>query len=157
MKIGVLGDSHGGFENIGLAMKHLGHVNLIIHTGDHYRDRSYIEENYHIKTIGVSGNCDQEGPDEVVQIIHGKKYFISHGHIYGVTHGINGIFYRGKELGADVVIFGHTHVPLNVKEEGMIILNPGSVSSPRGDSQKSCALMEIGAHRHLKVSLIELE
>ena len=30
-----------------------------------------------------------------------------HGHKYGVKYGYNSIYYRGKEIGADIVLFGH--------------------------------------------------
>ena len=46
-------------------------------------------------------------------------------------------------MGANVVLFGHTHVPLCLEEEGVLYLNPGSLTSPRGGSHASYAILEI--------------
>lgn len=143
MKIGVISDSHGMLEYINTAMEHLKEVDLIIHGGDNYRDAKYIEKNYNIKVLGVAGNCDIEDIDDYIELIAGKRIFITHGHKYGVKTNINRVFYAGKENNADIVIFGHTHVPLYVVEEGIVLLNPGSISLPRGGSQKSCCIITI--------------
>ena len=37
----------------------------------------------------------------------------------------------GEEKQADVVIFGHIHVPVCVEEDGILLVNPGSPSRPR--------------------------
>lgn len=34
-----------------------------------------------------------------------------------------------KERGADVLLYGHTHVPMTDYEDGLYILNPGSLRS----------------------------
>ena len=52
---------------------------------------------------------------------------------------------EAKARGADIVLFGHTHRPvIDTSEEGIIAVNPGSLSYPRQDGRKpSYALMEI--------------
>jgi hypothetical protein len=44
---------------------------------------------------------------------------------------MNNIYYRGRELNADIVLFGHTHQQLVEKEDDMILMNPGSISLPK--------------------------
>ena len=41
------------------------------------------------------------------------------------------MFYLGKENNADIVMFGHIHVPVVEKSDGVTIVNPGSISLPR--------------------------
>ena len=36
-----------------------------------------------------------------------------------------------KRFGADILIFGHTHIPYLEKEEDVILLNPGSLALPK--------------------------
>jgi putative phosphoesterase len=46
--------------------------------------------------------------------------------------------------GADVLLLGHTHTPLNVKVGSGYLFNPGSVGQPRdGDARASFALLDI--------------
>jgi len=154
LKIGVISDSHGMYKYIDLAMEHLKDVDLIIHAGDNYKDAKYIEKNYNIKVVAVFGNCDIGGIDERIELIGGKKIFITHGHNYGVKMNINGIFYAGKQNDADIVIFGHSHTPFYAVEEGMVLLNPGSTSLPRGGSEKSCCIITI--EEDIKVDFINI-
>ncbi|SET38904.1 hypothetical protein SAMN05660297_02276 [Natronincola peptidivorans] len=145
MRIAVLGDSHRETFNIDLIADTLEEVDLVIHTGDNYEDIKYIEKTYNKKVLGVRGNCDPgaNAEDEIIEEIEGKRLFISHGHKYGVKYSLSTIFYRGKEVEADIVIFGHSHVPLHVMEEDVILLNPGSISLPRGREGKTYAIVEI--------------
>lgn len=63
--------------------------------------------------------------------IENKKFFITHGHKYGVKMGLNNIFYKGKESEVDAVLFGHTHIKIISKEDGLWIINPGSPFLPK--------------------------
>jgi predicted phosphodiesterase len=40
-----------------------------------------------------------------------------------------------------MVLYGHTHMPDLSADGPRLILNPGSLSRPRGGSAESCALM----------------
>jgi hypothetical protein len=44
---------------------------------------------------------------------------------------------------ADILLFGHTHIAEIVKNGSGYILNPGSISDPRGNSSESYAIIEI--------------
>ncbi len=143
MKTGIISDTHGVNSFIESAMEYLRNVDLIIHAGDHYNDAEYIQRNYDIRVIGVAGNCDKENIDEKIEVIANKKFFITHGHKYNVKTNISNIFYAGKEKNADIVIFGHSHVPFYEVEEGIVLINPGSVSLPRNGSKRSGCIINI--------------
>ena len=52
--------------------------------------------------------------------------------------------YFGLQNHADVVMFGHTHVPYLEKTDDLILLNPGSISKPRQDNKiPTYTVMEI--------------
>ncbi|MEM1639871.1 MAG: metallophosphoesterase family protein, partial [Desulfurococcaceae archaeon] len=49
-----------------------------------------------------------------------------------------------KPVEADVVITGHTHIPLNMRIGNIWLLNPGSCGQPRdGDPRASYAVLDI--------------
>ena len=48
-----------------------------------------------------------------------------------------------KKYNGDVLISGHTHMPLAKKENGLWLINPGSTSWPRGGSKRSYAVVTI--------------
>ncbi len=156
MKIIVLGDTHRYTSSIDAIKDVLTKADLVIHTGDNYDDMLYIQRKYNKNTIGVKGNCDWniEAIRERLEVINNKRIYIVHGHKHGVKNGLSGIFYKGKEMNADLVIFGHSHMSFYCQEEGMIILNPGSLSLPRGNATKSYAVVEIGDT--IKVEIVEL-
>ena len=87
----------------------------------------------------VAGNCDENSkdtPEDLVLEIRRKKFFLTHGHNYNVNNGIDKIVEKAKELGADYALFGHTHVHLREKVDGITVLNPGSTTMPRqGDTK----------------------
>lgn len=144
MEIGVISDSHGGLEYIDIAMDYLEDVDLIIHAGDYYTDGNYIERNYNIKVISVAGNCDMAGGiDDRIEYIGGKTIFITHGHNYLVGTDPSRIFYAAKERSADIAIFGHTHRPFYAEKDGVILINPGSIGYPRGNSGRSFCIVSI--------------
>ena len=58
------------------------------------------------------------------------KIFYTHGDLYGVKSSVTSIYYRGRELQANIVLFGHTHQQLIEKTEEVILMNPGSISLP---------------------------
>ncbi|SHJ82035.1 metallophosphoesterase family protein [Tepidibacter formicigenes] len=144
MKIGVIGDTHRNYKYIDKAIDYLKECDLILHTGDNFFDSRYIYKLTGINTIGVKGNCDFEDvEDEIVFEIENFNIFLCHGHKYDVKYGIRSIKRRALELGADIVIFGHTHTPLNLTENDILFLNPGSISLPRGTTKRSFSIINI--------------
>lgn len=144
MLIAVVSDTHGSPRAIKLVKKAIESSDVLIHLGDNISDLKYIKEGFKGEVYGVSGNCDFTNEFQTEQIveIEGKRFFITHGHKYGVKYNISTIFYKGKEVGVDAVLFGHTHVKVIDQDEGMWIINPGSTSLPK-DRTESMAFIEI--------------
>lgn len=145
MLIAVVSDTHRNKSSILKIRDEIKRRNtdVIIHLGDNVDDIDDIKSGLNCECYNVAGNCDLcDAPDELLISIENKKIFMTHGHKYGVKFSLSNIFYRGKELGADIVLFGHTHVKLNFEEEGMWVINPGSPSLPK-DGVASIAFIEI--------------
>lgn len=144
MRIGIISDTHRYIMIIKRAIEIFDNPDLIIHLGDNVQDVHAIEKLYSGKIINVSGNCDfsVNVPSERIEIIGGKKFFITHGHKYDVKHGISELKYRAMELNADVVLFGHTHVSKIIYERGIWFINPGSPYLSR-DGVNSVAIIDI--------------
>ena len=54
------------------------------------------------------------------------------------------VWYRAKEEACDVVLFGHTHMPLVTEEDGVLFVNPGSVALPRqADRRRTYAVINV--------------
>lgn len=144
MKIGVLSDTHMMQKCIDKTIPYLKECDLILHAGDNFSDSKYIHSQTNVDIIAVKGNCDFEYvEDEIIFDIEGKNIFLCHGDKYDVKYGIDIIEKKAKSIGADVVVFGHTHTPLNISKDGILYLNPGSTSLPRGVLYKSMCLLNI--------------
>ncbi|KMT23266.1 metallophosphoesterase [Clostridium cylindrosporum] len=135
MKIAIVSDSHGDLYNLDRAIESLDNIDKIIHLGDHYEDIISLNKKYNRDIIYVAGNNDWDRGDSSLKErlidIEGLKIFLSHGHRYGIHYGIDKLYYRAKELNADVVLFGHTHRQFYELYDGITFFNPGSIAYPR--------------------------
>lgn len=144
MRVLVFSDTHGKIDRVLKVLKKE-KADLILHAGDFYRDALALGEALKLPVTAVAGNCDAvgSGPEEQILTLKGKKILLAHGHQQGVKRSYNGIFYRAKECQADAVVFGHTHVPLNEVEQGILMFNPGSISRPVPGNAPSYGLLQI--------------
>ena len=133
MLIAVISDTHRVNKYINLAKNVIKDADILIHLGDNIEDVDILKDGFDGEVYAVAGNCDFSAkyPKEGMIEINGRKIFYTHGDLYGVKSTINNIYYRGRELGADVVLFGHTHEHGIERTEDLILMNPGSVSLPR--------------------------
>ncbi len=156
-RIGVISDTHGDVRDAVIAMKKILPLDLIIHLGDYTEDTQLIEDLVGIPVIGIKGNCDFQStlPEDRLLEIGDKKIFLTHGHRYGVKWNYHKLFYKGLEVEADAVLFGHTHVATRFIEEGILVMNPGSISKPRGHNEKTFGLLEVGIEITAEIMMLE--
>lgn len=140
MKILVISDTHDNIDGIIQSIKNMEKADMLLHLGDYVEDGIKIGIKLNIPTIIVRGNGDYNrldfNDDEVIEI-KGKKIFLTHGHKYNVRQGIMNLYYKALELDTDIVLFGHTHVPVVETINGITIMNPGSPTYPRGLNKKN--------------------
>lgn len=163
MKLMIASDLHGSMYYTNLlieAYKNSGAKKLVL-LGDilYHGPRNDLPEDYNPKQvieilnnianeiICVRGNCDTEVDqmvlkfpilaDYAVLMLNDKLYYITHGHKYGVDNFPN-------VKSGDAIIQGHTHVPMFEDRDGILCINPGSVSIPKNNSPHQCILYENG-------------
>lgn len=144
MLVAVISDTHGVESILKKIKDYLKNVDILIHLGDNIKDLEYLQKGFKGRTYGVKGNCDflnDELEEQIIEIC-GKKFLITHGDKYDVKHNLTSIFFKGKELCVDGVLFGHTHCKLITEEQGLWLINPGSPSLPK-DNIGSIAFIEI--------------
>ena len=147
MNILVLSDSHGNISNMEEAVERE-KPDMILHLGDCWRDAERLAERYpDILMEHVPGNCDcrPEEPAEKLLFLGDCRVLICHGHTCGVKTSLLTAGLKAEQDHLDAFLFGHTHKPhLEYCEDGLVVLNPGSLSYPRQDGRKpSYMLMEI--------------
>lgn len=132
MKILVLADSHGNLQYMLRAVK-TERPDMIIHLGDGAADARVLAAEMHpIPVLGVQGNCDFPRTAEPLTrtFLEGNvRFFLTHGHTYGVKNSLLRLSLAAREAGAQVALFGHTHLPYCQQENGIWFLNPGSCRS----------------------------
>lgn len=130
MRIVVISDSHKRQGNIfDIIEKHMDSTDLFVFLGDVDDDFDSVLMLYpDIKYKRVVGNNDFYSPYKVEDefTFNGKKVFITHGHKYMVKHGYATIISHAKNIGADICLFGHTHVQYSEYINGLYVLNPGA-------------------------------
>lgn len=137
MKIAIVSDTHRFSKYICKCAEYIEDCDVLIHLGDNTDDIQELTKNFYGEVYAVKGNCDYEDkyPNEQLLYLAGKKIFITHGHKYGVKMSMTNIYYKGKEVEADIVLFGHTHIHYLEEVDGIIFMNPGSISLPRSSGR----------------------
>ena len=129
MKILVFSDSHNDIISMVRTVEN-NRPDMIIHLGDNYNDAQILKTKFpeiHFET--VVGNCDFESAHTIkIFEVEGIKFFITHGHLYGVKTRMDRLIKKGCEEQADIVLFGHTHKAYLSKENGMWVINPGIIN-----------------------------
>ena len=146
MRILVISDTHGRHSAFDKALKEAGNIDALVHLGDTEGGEDYIEAVCGCPAYVLAGNNDffSDNLREMEVVFGTKKAFMTHGHYYYVSLGPERIIEEGKMRNADIVMFGHTHKPFLEMIDGMIVLNPGSLSYPRQEGRKgSYIMMEI--------------
>lgn len=95
----------------------------------------------------VRGNCDTEVDQMVLEFPiladygflyeRGRMIFLTHGHVFNEKH-------LPMLKDGDILLHGHTHVPVCREHETYVYMNPGSVSIPKEGSAHSYMTYEAG-------------
>lgn len=165
MKIMVASDIHGSAyycQKMTEAYKNSGAQKLLL-LGDilyhgprndlpkEYAPKKVIEmlNNISDEILCVRGNCDSEVDQMVLKfnimaeyaiIYDGERMiFATHGHKFNKDN-----LPSLKE--GDILLHGHTHIPVNESIDGITVMNPGSVSIPKENSWHGYMIIENGTY-----------
>lgn len=155
MKLLVLSDTHGRIDRVARVLKLHSDADAILFLGDGLSDiaRSGADIG---KLFCVRGNCDGfsfnsniYSPDELSLCFDGYNILMMHGHIHGVKSGIDRAVNYAAAKGADVLLFGHTHIACeryipadDEREKPLYVFNPGSLGAGQG-GEASYGLIQI--------------
>lgn len=166
MKLLIASDIHGDYKRAGEIYEiwKNGDFDEVILLGDllYHGPRNDLPEFYNPKKVipilsqmkdsilAVRGNCDAEVDQMVLPfpILDEKKELTVDGKRVILVHGHHEIDYNGY----DVVMSGHTHIPVLEKRGATLFLNPGSTTIPKGGSSASYAIWDNG-----KIEIISLD
>jgi len=150
MKIGIISDTHLTATNCELpsgVLDAFKDCDLILHAGD-LIDLCVLKRLKQISKVeAVIGNMDSPKvrsvlEDKKILELSGKRLCIMHG--YGKPDNLVGIL---KELffaqKPDIIIFGHSHAPMNEYIDGVLFFNPGSPTDTVFAPYRSYGIIEI--------------
>jgi predicted phosphodiesterase len=128
----------------------------VLFLGDGLRDFEDLTDRHpELLTCAVAGNCDASlifPPDEPpvrTLVLGGVTIVMMHGHTHDVRYGLGSAIRYAAEREADVLLFGHTHLPYErtlaagteveggrsygplVLKKSLTVANPGSIGQPR--------------------------
>ncbi len=150
--IGVVADTHVPSRGESLPCRlfeELAGVGLIIHAGDLVCEQILSELGTLAPVEAVAGNMD---PPHLQERLGHLKLIRVGGKAIGLLHGNQ----AGRRLDParvaelfgpvelQAVVFGHLHVPLVRREEGILYFNPGSAVDPRRGTGPTCGRLTIG-------------
>ena len=157
MKILIVSDSHGDTAALRSAITRE-NPDRVFHLGDVNRDAQRMIAAFPKLPIdAVLGNCDAfsggDGPDELQVTAGGVNFFLTHGHRHRVKLGTGLLLREGLSAGADVICFGHTHRAVCRQQDGVWLVNPGTVGGVGAAATYAVAEAENGS---VSVELREL-
>lgn len=161
MIILTISDIHGSFYYLEKALDtfHKEKADLLLILGDelYHGPRNPLPKDYNPKLvaetlntykdkiIAVRGNCDSEVDQMVLDypitsdlstiFWNNNKIIATHGHIYNKDN-------LPPMSSKDILIYGHTHLPLAKVQDDIFILNPGSISLPKEGNPNSYGIFK---------------
>lgn len=150
MRALVLSDTHGLVQPAIEVYKRTlqeGAVDRIIHLGDLISDARALQVRLGVEVSAVKGNMDGSYSAEDCSVLETEygRILLTHGHMENVKFGLTNLIYRAEELGCRAALFGHTHAPCFQYVGGIYLLNPGSLTRPRGGGDGSYAVLTLSA------------
>ncbi len=163
----ILSDTHGRRSAVAGVLAQLNfRPSVILFLGDGLRDVSWLESDDRYATTdlyAVSGNCDSifsyglsVPPAEQMVLLGETRVMLMHGHTHMVRHGLGGAICHAAQREADVLLYGHTHVPYEatlargtvladgtVLQKPLLVANPGSLGEPRNGSEPSFGVLTV--------------
>lgn len=157
MKILVVSDTHKNFRALKDVVDKVD-FDILIHLGDGEREFDDIQSLFPEKAmIYVAGNCDFDRHETVhVAKIGDVRIFCCHGHTLGVNGGIEHLAATAKQNMCNIALYGHTHIHRTEVIGGVLVMNPGSLDSPRGGNKPSYGIITIEQNGEIKMNIVEV-
>ena len=98
--------------------------------------------NYKDKIICIKGNCDAEVDEMISEFtfnehisieVNGKTIMLTHGHKFNIDNIPKFV---------DILMYGHFHTGFIKEKDGVICINPGSISLPKDNTPHSYVIID---------------
>ena len=149
MKIGVVSDTHFEYLEQGVIFFEqlfttvFAEIDLLLHAGDiiHPELLDCLADK---PVLAVRGNCDSaELPTQ--RIVQAGKFRIGLMHGWGAQNDLEERIRKSfSDEALDGLVYGHSHFPLVRRENGLLIMNPGSPTDKRQAPFHSVGMLTVG-------------
>ena len=147
MRIIVVSDTHGRASRFEEVVRLHDEADAFIHLGDGEWDFERVSDMHPDKKMYfVCGNCDYRSLRQSVclETFGGMRVLFTHGSNEGVKSGLNRLIAKAKSVNADIVLYGHTHIPYtDYIDSKLYIMNPGSLGAPRESIRGTYGVIDI--------------
>ena len=148
MRVLIVSDTHRRVSILESVMEEEYPFYMLVHCGDIEGDEEEIlslaGENCPCYMVAGNNDIFSDLPRECFFNLAGRNVWVTHGHNYYVSMDTAIIKDEAISRGANIVMFGHTHRPLVQCEDGIYLINPGSMTYPRqAGRQASYIIMNI--------------
>jgi hypothetical protein len=152
VEVVVLSDSHlkAGIDGLGdRVLTAVRAADVVLHAGDVTSPRALEELRTMATTYAVLGNNDRDLaevlPESLVLELDGVSLALVHDS--GTSSG-RARRVRRRFPAADVVVFGHSHIPVNERGEGgQLLFNPGSPTQRRSQPHRTFGRLRLSGGR----------
>jgi putative phosphoesterase len=145
----IVSDSHRKKEELNLiVLRHQHEVTAFIHCGDsELRKDDPILSPFQV----VGGNCDffSKMPKDLIVEADNMDIFVTHGHRYNVKYNRELLQNEARLMNCEVVCYGHSHQRKAEIIKGILLINPGSITQPRGPMEKTYAIVNKADEKYL--------
>ena len=129
MRILVISDSHGDPYAVKQAVDEQPTAKILFYLGDGEHDLSLVEGRQNIYIHKVKGNCDYGStlPSYVIDEVDSVRIYATHGYVERVKYGKTLLRQYAADNKATIALYGHTHVADTTYDDGIWLVNPGSI------------------------------
>ena len=146
MKILIVSDTHRRLDDFKKVAEKTAPLDLVIHCGDSEGTEDFFGRITGCPVEIIAGNNDFFSglPREKEFMVGRYKVWLVHGHKHYVNFNNERIRYEAISRNINIVMYGHTHMPIVDIKHDLIAINPGSLSYPRQDGRRrSFIIMEL--------------
>lgn len=158
MKILVVSDTHRDTAVLRKIISDNPDADMLIHLGDGESDIEAAGKLYpELPIVYVAGNCDYGDHEKShIVMLPGLKIFCCHGHRYMVNLNLHFLAAEAKKNDCVLALYGHTHVRHCDTIGGVMLLNPGSPSSPR-DGKAGYAVITVSPNGGFDTDFVDIQ
>lgn len=129
IRLGVISDSHQSqlWAEAFLRRAEKAKYDAVVFLGDGESEARWLARRLSMPFEYVAGNCDwsSKAPRELLLRFEGHTLLATHGHRYDVKWEMDRLSYAAEAQGADVALYGHTHIPKCEYVGPVLTVNPG--------------------------------